>query len=70
MTDFQIDDMYWSIDLWMEAGTVFDVKGDGYGIMHNADHDRKRRATGKTKADCINDMIKQLEKLRDYESEY
>lgn len=70
MSEFQKDDKYWSIDVYMECGTVLSVDKTGYGIMHDPDWDRKRRATGKTKADCINDMISQLENLRDFPSEY
>lgn len=70
MSDFKIDDQYWSIDLYLEWGTVLSVDKTGYGIMHNPDGDRKRRATASTKEECINDMIRQLENLRDFPSEY
>lgn len=70
MSDFKKDDKYWSIDVFMECGTVFDVCKTGYGIMHDPNWDRKRRATAKTKEECINDMISQLENLRDFPSEY
>lgn len=70
MNDFTKGDMFWSIDVFMECGTVKDVDKTGYGIMHDPKWDRKRRATAKTKDDCINDMISQLENLRDFPSKY
>ena len=70
MTKFKINDEFWAIDVFMEFGTVFNTDGSGYGIIHDPDWDRKRRSTAKTKHECINDMIKQLEQLRDFESEY
>ncbi len=70
MTDFKKDDDYWSIDLCLEHGRILNVDKTGYGIMHDPDGDRKRRSTGKTKQECINDMISQLEKLRDFPSEH
>ena len=49
MNDFKKGDMYWSIDVFLEAGEVHKVCDTGYGIMHDCDQDRKRRSTGKTK---------------------
>lgn len=70
MNDFTKDDDFWSIDVYMEYGTVLSVDKTGVAIMHEPSWDRKRSATGKTKADCINDIISQLENLRDFPSEY
>jgi hypothetical protein len=70
MSEFQKNDKFWSIDVYMECGTIFDVDKTGYGIIHDPSRDRKRRATAKTKEECINDMISQLEKLRDFPSDY
>lgn len=70
MSDFEKGDEYWSIDLCLERSTVLSVDKTGYGLMYDPSGDRKRRATAKTKHECINDMISQLENLRDFPSEY
>ncbi|HHX3461786.1 TPA: hypothetical protein ACU9OW_000012 [Legionella pneumophila] len=70
MNDFNKNDEYWSIDVYLEKGTVFSVEKDSYGIMHDPNWDRKRGFVGKTKEECINKMISELENLRDFPSEY
>jgi hypothetical protein len=70
MSDFKKDDNFWSIDVYIECGTIIEINKTGYGIIHDPNWNRKRRSIAKTKEDCINDMIRQLEKLRDFPSEY
>ncbi len=69
MNEFQKNDKFWSIDLYIECGTVIDFDKKVL-IMPDPNYDRKRRATAKTKNECINDMIGQLENLRDFPSDY
>lgn len=64
MSEFKKDDSFWSIDVFIECGTVYSVEKDGYGIMRDPNTNIKTSTTAKTKEDAINSMISKLEELK------
>lgn len=70
MIDFKKDDDFWSIDVFMERGIVLFADKKRCVVQHDENSERIRRATANTKEECINDIISELENLRDFPSVY